>query len=57
MHAAHLVIYKEGKGRPALLLGKDQQKNDIILSEIYTKGLWNVMKNSNSTFGFEPPSE
>jgi len=50
-----LVIYKEGKGRPALILGKDQQKNDIILSEIYTKGLWNVMKNSNLTFGFEPP--
>jgi len=33
------VIYKEGKGKPALLLTEDEQKNEAILSEIYSKDL------------------
>lgn len=51
------VIYKEGKGKPALLLGEDEQKNKTILSEIYSKSLWDVFKCRNLLVSsFEPPS-
>jgi hypothetical protein len=41
------VIYREGKGKPALLLGEDEQKNKTILSEIYSKSLWDLSKCRN----------
>jgi hypothetical protein len=42
-HVNDFVIYKEGKGKPALLLTEDEQKNEAILSEIYSKDLWDAL--------------
>ena len=52
------VIYKEGKGKPGLLLGEDQKRNKTILDEIYTKDIWTVMENRNLLSpSFEPPHD
>jgi hypothetical protein len=48
------VIYKEGKGKPALLLTEDEQKNKAILSEIYSKGLWSALNRFSSSSWSRP---
>ena len=42
-HVNDFVIYKEGQGKPSLLLTEDEQKNKAILSEIYSTSLWDVL--------------